>query len=124
MPPSVLAVAFLVVMAAALACFSLAYLRRADRGAHVRLAVAGFAIDVVGTIVVLVTHRYLGWVVPERSAAVAGAHRALAYVVTGLLLVQAYSGARRLPLHRRLGLPFLVLYAVTYALAVAAYAPL
>ena len=123
MPPPILAVVFLGVMAAALLCFALAWRRRADRRAHVRFAVAGAAIDVAGTLAVLLTHRVLGWVVPAHDATVSSVHRAFAYVVTALLLVQAWAGVRRLPLHRHLGLPFLVLYAVTYALAVVAYAP-
>ena len=123
MDPTLLAVAFLAVMAVALGCFGLAWRHRRDTPRHLRFAVAGALVDVAGTLVVLVTHRGLGWQVPAHDATVALVHRACAYAVTALLVVQAVGGARRWPVHKRLGLPFLVLYAVTYALAVVAYAP-
>lgn len=123
MNPTLLAVVFLVVMAAALGCFVAAYRLRRDTPRHLRFAVAGTLVDVTGTLAVLLTHRVLGWSVPAHDATVALVHRGCAYVVTALLVVQAVGGARRWRVHKRLGLPFVVLYAATYALAVAAYAP-
>jgi cell division protein FtsW (lipid II flippase) len=123
MHPTLLAVVFLVVMAGALACFVTAYRVRRDTPRHLRFALAGTAIDVTGTVAVLLTHRVLGWHVPAHDATVALVHRGCAYLVTVLLVVQAVGGARRWPVHKRLGRPFVVLYALTYALAVAAYAP-
>ncbi|MFO0934475.1 MAG: hypothetical protein U1E39_17445 [Planctomycetota bacterium] len=123
MDPTLLAVVFLAVMAVALGCFVLAWRHRRATPRHVRFAVAGTLVDLTGTVVVLLTHRVLGWHVPAHDATVALVHRTCAYAVTALLLVQAVGGARRWPIHKRLGLPFLVLYAVTYALAVVAYAP-
>jgi hypothetical protein len=123
MDPTLLAVVFLGVMAVALGCFALAWRRRRDTPRHVRMAVAGAIVDLTGTLAVLLTHRGLGWVVPAHDATVALVHRGCAYAVTALLVVQAVGGARRWPIHKRLGLPFLLLYAVTYALAVVAYAP-
>jgi hypothetical protein len=124
MDPRALAVVFLVVMGSALACFVRAFALRKATPRHVRWAVAGFALDVVGTLAVLVTSRVLGWHVPARALEVALVHRVFAYVATSLLLVQAITGARRHPLHRRLGPVVLVVYSTTYALAIAAYAPM
>lgn len=123
MPPNVLSVTFLAVMAGAVGCFLAAYRLRRTTPRHVRFAVAGTVVDLVGTLCVLVTHRVLGWTVPAHDATVASVHRGCAYAATALLLVQAVGGARRWPIHRVLGLPFVVLYVVTYALAVVAYAP-
>lgn len=120
---AVLAVLFLVVMAAALACFVRAYATRGSLGRHKRYAIAGAVIDVVGTVVVIVTGRMLGWDVPVAFPTVALVHRGFAYVATAMLAVQVVTGARRHPLHRRLGPVFLVVYALTYGLAVWAYAP-
>jgi hypothetical protein len=124
MDPRALAVVFLVVMGSALACFVRAFALRKATPRHIRWAVAGLAIDVLGTVTVIVTSRVLGWNVPPRSADVALVHRVFAYVATSLLVVQAITGARRHPIHRRLGPAVLVVYAITYALAIAAYAPL
>lgn len=123
MDPQLLAVVFLVVMASATACFWAAFARRATTPRHVRWAIAGVAIDVVGTAAVIVTARWIGWHVPEQFPLVAQVHRICAYVVSAWLLVQVVSGALRLPVHRASGRPFLGLYTVTYALAVWAYAP-
>lgn len=123
MPPNVLSVTFLAVMAVAVGCFVRAFVLRKVTPRHVRWAVAGAVVDLVGTVCVLVTHRGLGWTVPAHDPTVAAVHRACAYAATALLVVQAVGGARRWPLHRRLGAPFLALYVVTYALAVVAYAP-
>jgi hypothetical protein len=121
--PQILSAVFLVVMAAATACFWGAFARRATTARHVRWAIAGAAIDVVGTVAVVVTARWLGWHVPEQFPTVARVHRVCAYVVSAWLVVQVASGALRLPLHKASGRPFLGLYTVTYALAVWAYAP-
>ena len=123
MDPPLLAVVFLVVMAAATGCFWAAFARRRTTPRHVRLAITGAAIDVVGTVCVVVTARVLGWHVPEQFPAVARVHRVCAYVVSAWLVVQVASGVLRLPLHRASGRPFLALYTATYALAVWAYAP-
>lgn len=123
MSPAVLSVAFLVVMAAALSCFARAYGVRRTTARHRRFAIAGAAIDVAGTLVVIVTARGLGWHVPPAFPVVATVHRACAYVTSAGLVAQVVTGAMRHPLHRRLGFPFLCAYAVTYALAVWAYAP-
>ncbi len=123
MDPRLLAVVFLAVMAVALGCFVAAYRARRTTPRHLRFAIAGTAIDVAGTLVVLLTHRVLDWQVPAHDATVALVHRGCAYAVTALLAVQVVGGVRRWPIHKRLGLPFVLLYAVTYALAVAAYAP-
>jgi heme A synthase len=121
--PTVLAVVFLVVMAAAVVCFLRAYALRKHTPRHVRWAVAGVAIDLFGTVAVLVSHRGFDWTAPPYDATVATVHRLCAYVATALMLVQAVTGARRARIHRLLGLPFVILYVVTYALAVVAYAP-
>jgi hypothetical protein len=122
--PVVLAVSFLVVMAAAVACFwRAAWLRFRDPRGHVRWAVAGAAIDVAGTACVIVTSRVLGWHVPAASETVAAVHRGFAYVATAMLLFQAASGIGRWRVHGASGAVFLAVYTVTYALAVVAYAP-
>jgi hypothetical protein len=121
--PVVLAAAFLGVMAGAVACFVVAFARRKDRPAHVRWAVAGTVTDLLGTAVVVVTHRVLGWVVPARFPQVAAVHRVCAYAVTAWLVFQVAGGALRWRAHRASGPPFLALYVLTYGLAVWAYAP-
>jgi len=123
MDPRILAVVFLAVMASALGCFVQAYRVRRTTPRHLRFAIAGTVIDVAGTLGVLLTHRVLGWQVPNHDPTVALVHRGCAYAVTVLLAVQVVGGVRRWTLHKRLGLPFVLLYAVTYALAVVAYAP-
>ena len=123
MNPVALALVFLVVMAAALACFVRAYGTRKDLGRHERYAILGVGIDVVGTIAVIVTGRLLGWTVPAVFPTVALVHRGFAYLSTTMLVVQVVTGAKRHPLHNRLGVPFLGVYAVTYGLALWAYAP-
>jgi hypothetical protein len=124
MDPRLLAVVFLLTMGGAVGCFwRAASLRRRDLRAHVRWAVLGAAIDVVGTAAVVVTARVLEWKVPVAFPVVAGVHRAFAYVATAMLLVQATSGVRRWRMHPAFGVAFLAVYTVTYALAVVAYAP-
>jgi heme A synthase len=124
MPPDALALVFLAVMGTALCCFARAFSLRKTTPRHIRWAVAGLVLDVLGTVAVVVTTRGLGWHVPHRSEDVALVHRGFAYVASALLVVQAVTGARRHPVHHRLGPVFLVVYAITYALAVAAYAPM
>ena len=123
MSPVALSIVFLVVMAAALACFVRAYGLRHDTGSHRTVAIVGASIDVFGTLAVIVTHRWLGWAVPTAFPTVALVHRAFAYLSTAMLAVQVTTGALRHPVHRRLGFPFLCAYATTYGLAVIAYAP-
>jgi len=123
MPPTFLALVFLAVMGVAVVVFVRAYLVRKDRPRHVRLAIVGTAIDVFGTVAVVLTSRVLDWDVPAELPDVARVHRVFAYVVSAFLVFQAVSGSLHLKLHRKTGLPFLVTYLVTYALAVVAYAP-
>jgi len=61
--------------------------------------------------------------VPPAFPTVALVHRGFAYLSSAMLAVQVVTGARRHPLHNRLGPVFLVVYAITYGLAVWAYAP-
>jgi hypothetical protein len=122
-PPDVLAVVFLVVMAAALGCFWAAFAHRKRLRTHKRLGIAGVATDLAGTVAVVVSSRVLGWHVPAHDPAVAAAHRVLAYVATALVLVVAVTGAARVPVHTRLWPVFLPVYTATYALAFWAYAP-
>jgi hypothetical protein len=121
--PDLLAVVFLLVMGAAVACFLRAFALRRDTPRHVRWAVAGVVIDVVGTIVVLVTQRLLDWDVEPRFPGVAQVHRAFAYAATVLVVLQAWSGATRRPWHRYGWPVFLPVYVGAYLLAVWAYAP-
>ena len=121
--PTALALVFLVVMGAALACFWAAFLRRKTVRVHKRFGIAGASIDLLGTAVVIVVTRGLGWHVPAHDAGVALAHRTLAYVATGLVLLVATTGIRRDRIHVRLWPVFLPVYTVTYLLAVWAYAP-
>ncbi len=123
MNPVALSIVFLVVMAAALGCFVKAYGLRRSTTSHRKVAILGASIDLVGTLAVVVSARWLGWVVPAAFPTVALVHRVCAYASTLMLAVQVTTGATRHPIHRRLGFPFLCLYAVTYGLAVWAYAP-
>lgn len=123
MSPNALAVVFLAVMGAALACFWAAFARRKTLRVHKALGVAGALIDLAGTAAVIVTSRVLGWHVPAHHEGVATAHRALAYLATALVLLVAITGARRHPLHVRLWPVFLPVYTTTYLLAVWTYAP-
>lgn len=124
MRPDLLALVFLAVMGAAVACFLRAFALRLRTASHVRWAVAGVAIDLFGTLAVLVTVRGLGWEVPPRFPEVAAVHRALAYLATALVLFQAWSGATRRRVHRVSWTVFLPVYLATYGLAFWAYAPL
>jgi hypothetical protein len=121
--PTLLSVVFLAVMGAALACFWGAFLRRKTLRVHKRLGIAGAAIDLVGTLAVVLTARVLDWHVPPYHPRVAAVHRALAYVATALVLLVAATGVRRDPIHTRLWPLFLPVYTATYVLAFWAYAP-
>jgi hypothetical protein len=123
LPADVLALVFLFVMGAALGCFWAAFLRRKTVRVHKRFGIAGAAIDILGTVAVIVTARVLDWHVPPHDETVARVHRAIAYVATALVLLVAATGIRRDPIHTRLWPVFLPVYTVTYALAVWAYAP-
>jgi Kef-type K+ transport system membrane component KefB len=122
-PPTVLSVVFLVVMAVALGCFWAAFRYRKTLRTHKRLGIAGVVVDLAGTVAVVVATRGLGWHVPAHDANVATAHRALAYVATALVLLVGATGAARHPIHVRLWPVFLPVYTATYVLAFWAYAP-
>jgi hypothetical protein len=128
MDPRILAATFLVVMASAAGCFVAAYARRRERRAHVRLALVGAAIDVAGTIVVVVTARGFDLHVPARFEGVALVHRGFAYGATGLLALQAATGFARsrgirpwAAWHGPAAAVFLPVYLATYVLALVAY---
>jgi hypothetical protein len=123
MPPAVLYCAYMVVMGGAATCFVTAYRRRHDTPRHVRWALTGFALDMAGTLVVLVVHRGLGWELPATDLGVVLWHRRLAYVTTGILLVVVLGGWRRWTWHPPLARAFLPLYLVTLALALVGYWP-
>ena len=123
MSPALLSTAFLVVMAGALGCFAKAYGSRTVEARHRRFAITGAVIDVVGTLCVVVTSRMLGWHIPPAFPLVAKIHRGFAYVSSAFLAFQVVTGATRRPIHRKAGFPFLCVYAVTYGLALWAYAP-
>lgn len=123
-----LAGTFLVVMGAAAACFVAAFARRRSRRPHVRLAVTGAALDVVGTLVVVLTARVFHVHVPARFAGVAVVHRGFAYAATTLLALQVATGIARSrgggvlsALHGPAAGLFLPVYLATYVLAVVAY---
>jgi hypothetical protein len=121
--PLFLSVVFLAVMGAALCLFWAAFLRRKTLRVHKRLGIAGTAVDLLGTLAVVLAVRVLGWDVPPYHPRVAVVHRAFAYVATALVLLVAVTGARRDPIHTRLWPVFLPVYTATYLLAVWAYAP-
>ena len=123
MPPLVLYPLYLGVMGAAALCFVMAYRRRHVTPRHMRWALTGLALDLAGTLVVLVFYRLLGWTIPAAFPLVVFWHRRLAYVSTGLLLLVALSGWRRWRLHPRLAVVFLPLYLVTLSLAIVGYWP-
>ena len=123
MDPRILPGTFLLVMGAALACFVKAYRVRLDRRRHVRWAATGAAIDVAGTITVLVVSKGLAIHVPVRDAGAASVHRVLAYAATVLLATQVATGIARVRVHPTLGRVFLAVYAAAYVLAAVAYAP-
>ncbi len=124
MDPSALAAAFLTTMGMALSCFwRAAWFRRRDLRRHVRWALAGVAIDLLGTVAVLVVTKGLGWRIPPAFPVVARVHRVFAWAATALVLLQVVTGYARHPLHPRQGPVFLAVYTVTYALALCAYGP-
>lgn len=123
MPPQLLYPVYLLVMGGALACFGMAYRRRHDTPRHVRWALSGLALDLGGTLVVLVLHRVLAWPMHVAFPAVVVWHRRAAYVSTGLLLCVAFAGWRRLRPHPLLGRVLLPLYALTLGLAMVGYWP-
>lgn len=124
MDPTLLAIVFLVVMGAAVGCFWRAFACRRVTPQHVRWAVTGTLLDVVGTIAVMVSARVLGWKVPTPYPDVAAVHRGFAYVASALVIFQATTGALRIPVHKKTWGVFLFTYTTTYALAFWAYAPL
>ncbi len=111
-------------MGAALACFWRAFATRKTTPVHKRWGVAGAAIDLAGTVVVIVVTRGLEWHVPARDDTVAAVHRGFAYVATALVLLVAGTGIAKAAVHKRLWVVFLPVYSATYALAAWAYAPL
>lgn len=123
MPAEVLYSVYMVVMGAAAGCFVVAFARRHETPRHLRWAVTGLALDVVGTVAVLVVHRGLGWELPATHAGLVWWHRRLAYASSGLLLAVALSGWRRWRAHPWLARSFLPLYLITLALAIAGYWP-
>ena len=124
MHPTALAFTFLAVMGAALACFWRAFSTRKTTPVHKRWGIAGTAIDLAGTGVVIAVTRGLGWHVPARDDTVAAVHRGFAYVATALVLLVAGTGIAKAQVHKRLWIVFLPVYNATYALAAWAYAPL
>lgn len=114
---------YLVVMGSAALCFVAAYRGRAHTPRHMRLALTGLALDVTGTIVVLVVHRGLGVPMHVEHLAVVVWHRRFAYASSGLLLLVGLAGWRRWRIHPLLGRIFLPLYLVTLALAIVGYFP-
>ena len=128
MDTRLLAATFLVVMAGAASCFVAAFARRRSRRPHVRLAIAGAAIDVVGTLVVVLTARVFDVHVPARFAGVALVHRGFAYAATTLLALQVATGVAKsrgtgalATMHGPVAGVFLPVYLATYVLAVVAY---
>ena len=124
MSPTLLAWIFLAVMGGALACFARAFATRKDTPVHKRWGITGTAVDLVGTVAVLVTSRVLDWHVPANDETVALVHRTIAYVATALVFLVAGTGMARARIHTRLWVVFLPVYTVTYLLAIWAYAPL
>jgi hypothetical protein len=123
MPPQVLYPVYLLVMGAAAACFVAAYRSRTSTPRHMRLALTGVALDVAGTLVVLVVHRGLGWEMPPFDLTVVIWHRRFAYLSTALMLLVGVGGWRRWRIHPLLGRVFLPVYLVTLALAIVGYFP-
>jgi hypothetical protein len=123
-PPSwVLYLVFLAVMGAALGCFLRAFAMRKTTPIHKRWGVTGVLLDLFGTAVVLVLHRGFGWSMAPRDRTLVLWHRGFAYVASAMVLFVAFTGWRRIPIHKRLWPVFLPLYATTLGLAIAAYWP-
>jgi hypothetical protein len=123
MPPSVLYYCYLGVMTAAFGCFLQAFRSRRHTPTHKRWAITGVALSLGGIVVVLAGAYLVGWHVPSRFPGVVIWHRRLAYAATLLIVLLAVSGARRWPIHKRLYVIFLPLYAVVLALAAVGYRP-
>jgi hypothetical protein len=122
-PPGLQFAVYAGVMGAALACFGVAFAVRKRTAVHKRWGVAGVAIDLGGTVVVLFVYRVLGWTAPPHDPGLVPWHRGFAYAATAFVVLVGVSGWRRWPVHTRLWPVFLPLYTVTYALALAAYWP-
>ena len=122
-PPAFLFLVYMAVMGAALACFGRAFRVRKTTPVHRRWGIAGVALDLAGTLVVLVLHRVLGWTLPARDVDVVRWHRGFAYVATALVLAVAVTGWRRARVHHKIAPALLPVYAVTLALALVAYWP-
>ncbi len=123
MPPAVLFFAYVLVMAAGLLCFVVAFRLRRDTPRHKRWALTGTALALGGVVVVLLAWRVLDWQVPARSATWVGVHRTLAYAATALVLLVAVSGWRRWAFHTRLYWVFFPLYGAALLTALIAYRP-
>ena len=99
-PPSwVLFATYLAVMGAAYGCFLRAFATRKNTPVHKRWGLTGVGLDMAGTAVVLVVHRGFGWSLPHRDEALVLWHRGFAYATTAMVLLIAFTGWRRMPLH-------------------------
>ena len=64
-----------------------------------------------------------GWRVEHRWPEMVRIRRVLALAAAALVLLVGYTGWRRLPIHKRLYVVFLPLYALTVATALLGYRP-
>ena len=115
--------AYLVVMAASLACFFKAYAVRKHTSSHRKWAGAGVILTLAGIGVVVLAYRIFDWQVAQRFPEVIWWHRRLAYLATALVVFMAVSGALRWPIHKQMYRLFFPVYIVTLALAIIGYKP-
>ena len=111
------------VMVASLACFGQAWRTRLVTPVHKRWGGAGVGLALAGIVVVLVLTYVMGWRVDQRFPTVVRVHRLLALAATALMLLVGLTGWRRMPIHKRLYVVFMPLYAVTVATALVGYTP-
>jgi hypothetical protein len=111
------------VMLVALGCFVQAFRRRRDTPVHRRWGVTGVVLTLTGIVVVLALTYGLGWRVEQRLPEVVDVHRKLALASTALVLLVAFTGMRRIKIHKRLYVLFLPLYVATVATALIGYRP-
>lgn len=123
MESAILYWAYLVVMAASLACFFKAFAVRRNTPQHKRWAGLGVLLTLAGIVVVMLAYRIFDWQVPQRYPEVVLWHRRLAYGASALVIFLAVSGALRWPIHKQLYRVFFPLYILTLALAAIGYRP-
>ncbi|MEE8435043.1 MAG: DUF420 domain-containing protein [bacterium] len=115
------------VFTAATLCYAVGFANRhRNNPLHQRLMISGFLLTLAIAVVLVVgvqifgaSYAPAGWLVrvaggEQAAGTVLIIHRLVATVALLFLIAQIFAGLRRLPLHRRLFRPVIVLWLITY----------